>query len=143
LTVLDAGVVIAALDARDAHHASAVAALREALGRGDRLVVPASAYAEALVGPSRDGPDKVAILDAFIDGLPAVVVPASREIARHAAGLRAAHGRGLRLPDALVLATGAVLRADVVWTTDQGWPGTRVAVRVLGPSAEVAEGRDL
>jgi predicted nucleic acid-binding protein len=142
LTVLDAGVVIAALDASDAHHAAAVAALREARGRGDRLVVPASAYAEALVGPSRDGPDKVAIVDAFLDGLPAVVEPASREIARCAAALRAARGRRLRLPDALVLATGSVLGADLVVTTDAGWPGTHLAVKVLGSSQDVPQDRD-
>jgi predicted nucleic acid-binding protein len=98
LTVLDAGVLIAALDAGDAHHAGEVAALKEARARGDHLVLPASAYAEALVGPSRAGADKVAIVDAFLDGLPAVVEPTSREIARSAAALRAAHGRGLRLP---------------------------------------------
>ena len=141
LTVLDAGVVIAALDASDAHHAGAVAALREAQGRGDRIIVPASAYAEALVGPSRDGPDKVAIVDAFVDALPAAVEPASRVIARGAAALRAAHGRGLRLPDALVLATGSALGADLVLTTDAGWPATPVAVRVLAPQQDVSEDR--
>jgi len=133
LTVLDAGVVIAALDADDAHHAAAVNALREARTQGDRLVVPASAYAEALVGPSRRGADAVATLDAFLDALPASVEPASREVARGAASLRAVHGRGLRLPDALVLATATVLGADLVLTTDTGWPAAIVAVHVLGP----------
>ena len=134
LTVLDAGVVIAALDADDAHHAAAVNALREARTQGDRLVVPASAYAEALVGPSRRGADAVATLDAFLDALPASVEPASREVARGAASLRAVHGRGLRLPDALVLATATVLGADLVLTTDTGWPAAIVAVHVLGPT---------
>ena len=133
LTVLDAGVVIAALDADDAHHAAAVNALREARTQGDRLVVLASAYAEALVGPSRRGADAVATLDAFLDALPASVEPASREVARGAASLRAVHGRGLRLPDALVLATATVLGADLVLTTDTGWPAAIVAVQVLGP----------
>ena len=134
LTVLDAGVVIAALDAGDVHHAPAIAALREARARGDKLVLPASAYAEALVGPSRRGADAVATLDAFLDALPVTVEPATRDVARHAASFRAAHGRGLKLPDALVLATAGVLDADHVLTTDAGWPAVGVDVRVLSPS---------
>jgi predicted nucleic acid-binding protein len=133
LTVLDAGIVIAALDAGDAHHAAAVAALREARDRGDRITVPASAYAEALVGPSRVGADAVATVDAFLDALPAAVEPASREVARRAAMLRAGHGRSLRLPDALVIATALASGADLVLTTDAGWPDAGVAVRVIRP----------
>ena len=134
LTVLDAGVIIAALDADDPHHAAAVEALRQARGAGDRLVVPASAYAETLVGPSRRGEEAMATVDTFLDALPASVEPAAREIARRAASLRAGHGRSLRLPDALVLATAAVMRADLVLTTDAGWPDTGIAVRVVGPA---------
>jgi predicted nucleic acid-binding protein len=134
LIVLDAGVVIGALDSDDIHHVPAVAALREALEGGDRLVVPVSAYAESLVGPSRRGSDAVATLDAFLDALPATVEPATREIARHAASLRAGHGRALRLPDALVLATATELGAALVLTTDTGWPDSGVAVRVVGAS---------
>jgi predicted nucleic acid-binding protein len=136
LTVLDAGVVIAALDGSDVHHEASVAALRDARGRGDRLVVPASAYAEALVGPSRGGPDAVATVDAFLDALPAAVEPASRDIARRAASLRAGYGRSLRLPDGLVLATAAILGADLVLTTDTGWPDTGIAVRIVGPAGD-------
>jgi len=132
LTVLDAGIVIAALDASDAHHGASVQALREARESGDALVVPASAYAEALVGPSRRGADAVATVDAFLDAMPAAVEPASREIARTAAALRAKHGHRLRLPDALVLATAVVVAADRVLTTDGGWPKTTVVVEVVG-----------
>ena len=132
LTVLDAGVVIAVLDSNDAHHGVARAALRDALDRGDRLTLPASAYAEVMVGPSRTGRDAAATVDAFVDALPAVVEPATRAIARSAAALRARHGRSLRLPDALVLATADVLGADVVLTTDAGWPDAGVIVHVVG-----------
>ncbi|HEY5433963.1 MAG TPA: type II toxin-antitoxin system VapC family toxin [Candidatus Limnocylindrales bacterium] len=132
LTVLDAGIVIAALDASDAHHEAALDALRDARARGDAFLVPASAYAEVLVGPSRRGADAVATVDAFLDALAATVEPASREIARAAAALRAEHGRGLRLPDVLVLATGAVAGADLVLTTDAGWPATGRTVHVGG-----------
>ncbi len=131
--VLDAGIIIAALDGSDAHHGAAVRALRDARDGGDTLVVPASAYAEALVGPSRRGADAIATVEAFLRALPASVEPASRDIAHGAAGLRAVHGSSLRLPDALVLATAQVLHADTVLTTDAGWPTTGIEVTVLRP----------
>jgi predicted nucleic acid-binding protein len=138
LIVLDAGIVMAALDADDAHHVPALAALRDAREQGSRLVVPASAYAEALVGPSRSGAAAVNTLDAFLDALPAFVEPATREIARRAASLRAAHGRSLRLPDALVLATAGVLGANLTLTTGAGWPDPGSPVRIVGDAGAVA-----
>lgn len=135
LTVIDAGIVIAALDSSDAHHAASVDALRTARASGDALIVPASAYAEALVGPSRRGPDTIATVDALLDALPVVVEPATREVARKAAALRARHGRALRLPDALVLATASVVGADHVLTTDAGWPDTGAPVRIVGAAS--------
>jgi predicted nucleic acid-binding protein len=135
LTVLDAGVIIALLDRDDPHHLAARALIREARERGDPLVLPASAYAECLVGPSRRGPDAVRVVDALLDELPIRVEPASRTIAAEAAAIRATHGRALRLPDALVLATAHVLGADLVMTTDRGWPGTGLSVTVLTPGA--------
>ena len=132
LTVLDAGILIAALDASDAHHANAVAALRAARDAGDAFVLPTSAYAEALVGPSRRGAGAVATVDAFVDALPAAVEPATREVAREAAALRAQHGRAVRLPDALVLATAAALGADTILTTDAAWPRAAASVTVVG-----------
>jgi predicted nucleic acid-binding protein len=133
LTVLDAGIIIAVLDAGDTHHLAAREALREVLDRGERLALPASAYAEVMVGPQRSDRDAATTIDAFIDALPASVEPATRDIARAAAALRARHGRSLRLPDALVLATAEVLGADRVLTTDAGWPDIGVDVRIVGP----------
>jgi predicted nucleic acid-binding protein len=130
LTVLDAGVIIAVLDAGDAHHLAATDALGRAGARGDELVVPVTAYAECLVAPHRRGPDAAAIVDQFLDALPARVEPASRAIGSEAAALRAEHGTALRLPDALVVATAVVLGADRILTTDTGWPKLRVAVEV-------------
>jgi predicted nucleic acid-binding protein len=131
LSVLDAGVIIALLDAADAHHAAAVAALRIARDRGDVLVLPASAYAECLVSPQRRGPDAVAVVDRFLDALPVRVEPADRSIAAAAAALRATHGTALRLPDGLVIATAIVLGADRILTTDAGWPAVPIPVEVL------------
>ena len=130
LTVLDAGVIIGVLDARDAHHATARAAVSAAVERGDALAVPASAYAECLVGPARRGRDAMRAVDRFLLDLPAEVEPVTRQLAARAAELRARHRR-LRLPDALVLATAIHLRADRVLTTDRGWPKSELAIDVV------------
>lgn len=132
LTIIDAGVVIGTLDANDAHHGTAVEALRIGFDRGDRFVVPASVYAETLVGPFRRGGEAVAEAEAFFTDMGIRIEPISREIARLAAQLRAEHGRSLRLPDALVIATAEALQAECAITTDKGWPrDLTIAVKVL------------
>lgn len=133
--VLDAGVVIGLLDANDPHHATVRQSLERARAAGDRFVLPASAYAEVLAGPIRHDPSSADLVDAFVDALPATIAAADREIARAAATLRARHGR-LRLPDALVVATAIVLEADLVITTDAGWPSLEKVVEVLRPSIQ-------
>ncbi len=133
LTVLDAGIVIAILDAHDFHHEAAVAAVTIAIERGDDLVLAASAYAEVLVAPYRRGSAAVETVDAFLDALPATVEPATRIIAARAAELRARHGSQLRLPDALVVATAMTLGAERVITTDGRWPRLPVHVEVIQP----------
>lgn len=121
LTVLDAGVIIGFLDANDAHHVEAHAALGATRGRNDRVVLPASALAEILVGPSRRGVTAVAAVRDLLDRVPIDVAPLDMEIAVAAAGIRARH-RSLKLPDALVIATASHLDADHLITTDRGWP---------------------
>jgi predicted nucleic acid-binding protein len=131
LTVLDAGVVIAILDADDGHHAAARDALSSRLQARDQLILPASAYAEVLVAPQRQGESAVRAVDAFLDALPAMIQPLTAPIARVASRLRAEHGRRLLLPDALVVATAMDLRADRILTTDAGWPELSVPVEVI------------
>lgn len=121
LTHLDAGVIIAFLDADDAHHDAARSALANAVDNTERLALAASALAECLVGPARTGPKAVEIVRTLIERLPASVVDLDADIAAHAAGLRARH-RSLKLPDALVLATAEHSRADQLITTDRRWP---------------------
>ena len=132
LTILDAGVLIAILNADDAHHGPAREALSAVRNRGDRMIVPASAYAAVLVAPLRQSAASADAVDAFLEALPASVEPASREIARRAAELRARHGPRLRLPDALVVATAIVLEAGRVVTTDARWPELGMNVEVIG-----------
>ncbi len=52
--------------------------------------------------------------------------------ARHAALLRASH-RSLKLPDAFVIATAIVHRADVLLTIDRGWPSALTQQLPLRP----------
>lgn len=130
LTVLDASVVIAVLDAQDLHHAAARAGLAARLAAGDSIVLPATAYAEALVGPYRLGDAAVAIVDGFVEALPAGLHPATAAIARTAARLRAQHGRRLPLPDAFVVATALELSADRVLTCGGRWPALEISVDV-------------
>jgi predicted nucleic acid-binding protein len=98
--------------------------------RSEGVVLPMSAYAEVLVGAYQHGSDTAAVIDAFLDALPAQVEPTGRAVARHAAELRARH-RALRLPDAFVVATALHLRADPILTTDARWPAVGVPVDVV------------
>jgi PIN domain nuclease of toxin-antitoxin system len=59
-----------------------------------------------------------------------VVHPIDRDTATAAAMLRVRH-RGLRLPDAFVLAAGTVLSADAVLTADRAWAGIDRRVRMI------------
>lgn len=130
LTVVDAGVVIGVLDADDVHHQAAVQALSAAVSQGDQIAIPASAYAEALVGPARRGPSGRRAVDDFLADLAAEVEPVTRQVAARAAELRATHGGRLKLPDALVVAIAMHLKADRILTTDRRWPKVPISVVV-------------
>ena len=118
LTVLDASVVIAFRDPADALHERAVAAFRTF--NADTFVLPASVYAEVLVGPLRSGPAAVNSLEEFISDFGMQIAPLTAEVANRAALLRAKNS-SLRLPDAFVLATGEAFDAAVVLTGDRAW----------------------
>jgi predicted nucleic acid-binding protein len=108
---LDADVLIGFLNRDDAHHPAARRLIAAAEQGGDRIVIAASVYAEASVGPLRAGRQE--LVDALLAALAVEVVPVDRSLALEAARLRARH-RSLRLPDALSLAAarraGAELR---------------------------------
>lgn len=109
--VVDANVLIALFDERDAQHARAKTALKSA--NAMELVLPASAYAEMLVGAFSIGLDRPREIDAALASIPITVVPLTAGVAQSAARLRAA-SESLRLGDALVLGTGAELNASVL-----------------------------
>jgi predicted nucleic acid-binding protein len=138
VTVLDAGVVIALGDTTDAHHAACQVAVRKVRAAGERLLLPASAFAEVLVGPVRaagkeGGTTRVRRL---LELLVVEVVPLDDEVAETAASLRAEHGKRIPLPDALVVATASQHRGQVL-TTDAGWPAIpQVPVLVVGGRAK-------
>jgi predicted nucleic acid-binding protein len=127
LVVLDASVFIAFRSRDDAHHEGALAAMTT-FGEED-LVLPASAYSEALVEPSQRGGRVLARAKALIAELPIRVQPIDTEIAERAAVLRGK--QRVRLPDALVLATGDVLGAEVVLTADERWRKLSTRVQVI------------
>ena len=111
MKVLDADVVIAFLDDRDASHRRAVRLLTAVAADRDDLVIGAGAYAETLVHATATGHARV--VDAFLDDAGVSVLPVDRPTARAAAALRARH-RGLRLPDALSLATALEHDAELL-----------------------------
>jgi predicted nucleic acid-binding protein len=121
LTVIDAGVLIGFLDESDVHHNASTRELESARRRGD-IAIPASALAESMVAPARNGDSSLDAVREFIDRLPVFVADLDAEVAIIAAQIRARHGQRLKLPDALVIATAINLEADVLVTTDRGWP---------------------
>ncbi len=108
---LDADVVIGFLDPSDAQHRRAVETVEVHLARGEDVLIAATVYAEVIVRPLRQGTD--ATVDEFLAAVGARVVAIDRALARRAAELRARHG-GLRLPDALSLATALAAGAELL-----------------------------
>jgi predicted nucleic acid-binding protein len=134
LIVLDTSVLIALVDASDVHHAAARDFIESARAAGHLFIIPVPAYAEYMVRPFQDDPDKVDFREGLIDAIPARVESATREVGREAAAIRARDGRRVPLPDALIIATAVVLAADGVVTADAGWPPQAVPVTVLKAS---------
>jgi predicted nucleic acid-binding protein len=111
MIVLDASVLIAQLDQRDAHHAAAHQRLRSVAEHA--LGASTITIAETLVGPTTAG--SLPVARAALRALEIAELPLPRDAAERLAALRAE--TGLRLPDCCVLlaaetANGGVLTVD-------------------------------
>lgn len=109
--ILDASVLIGLLDTADAHHTQAVQDTEAADRTGRPLLVPASAYSEALVAFARA--DRIEDAREAIAAMGLTIAPLTASIAERAAELRARHER-LRLPDAIVLASVHELSGELL-----------------------------
>ncbi len=97
---------------------------------GNEIILPASAFAEVLVDASRLGTAAVRTTEAFVDIAVDLVYNVDRAVTRTAAAYRP-HHRALQLPDAFVLAVGAILDADAVLTADAKWSQVDERVRLI------------
>jgi predicted nucleic acid-binding protein len=113
--ILDASVLIGLLDSADAHHQRAVIDIETADSAGRTLIVPASAYSEALVAFARAR--RLADARASIAAMGIQVAPLTAAMAERAAEVRAGR-KGLRLPDAMVVACARELRGELLTYDD-------------------------
>lgn len=109
--ILDASVLIGLLDTADAHHARSINDVEAADRAGQQLLVPASAYSEALVAFARA--QRIGDAREAVTAMGITVTALTAAVAEQAAELRARHER-LRLPDAIVLATARELGGELL-----------------------------
>jgi predicted nucleic acid-binding protein len=120
---LDSDAVIAFLDADDALHGAADAAIRDLIAE-HRFFASAVTFAEVLTGAHLQHHDEE-VVRGFFDDLVAEILPVEAATAERAARLRADH-KTLRLPDALILAAAdGHPEIDLVLTGDAGLRSVR------------------
>jgi predicted nucleic acid-binding protein len=129
--VVDGGVLLALWDPDDELHTAARAAVGSYVADGCRLVVPVTVLSEVLVGAFRSTPHAVRTVERFVAELVGQVRAVDREIGQVAARLRARF-EGLRLDEALVVATGEVAGVQEIVTTNGRLAKVDGRVRVLG-----------
>jgi predicted nucleic acid-binding protein len=127
VALLDSVAVAGFLDRDDAFHAAADARVRELAGR-ETLVVSVITYAELLTGAGLGHHEQSAVRG-FFGQLIDEVYGVDRPVAERAAELRS-QTPSLKMPDALILATADLQRADLVVTGDDRWPGVDIGSRV-------------
>lgn len=114
--ILDASVLIGLLDTADAHHERAVSDVEAGDQARRELIVPASAYSEALVAFARAG--RLADARAAIAAMGIEIAPLTAAMAERAAELRADR-RYLRLPDAMVVVCAREIGGDLLTYDDR------------------------
>lgn len=130
IALLDSSTVVGFLDADDALHHSSDRSLRAAAEHHD-FAASVVTVAELLTGAKLGHHDE-ATVRSFFETVIVHRLVLDQPAAERTAALRAAN-RSLKLPDALILATGD-LRADVIITADRSWlkiRGLRCEVRHL------------
>ena len=142
MILLDSTVVVGFLDADDALHEATVDRLKELAGRHP-LVASVITYAEVMTGVSL-GHHAQSPVDGFFDSVLVDLLPVDKRVAARAAALRG-ENHSLRMPDALILATGDV-NADIeaVLSADSAWPkvqGLNCRIELLKPGSPRAERR--
>jgi hypothetical protein len=96
-----------------------------------QLVLPATAYADVVVGAYRKSRRAVLAVQERVDALEIAITPVTREMAECAAFLLSRRKSGLRLPDAVVLAAADVLRADEVLTARKTFAALHPRARAI------------
>ncbi|TKA11966.1 type II toxin-antitoxin system VapC family toxin [Actinacidiphila oryziradicis] len=132
--VVDTSVLLGVLDPDDALHSAARAAVMDQRSSGHTLVIPSSVLAESLVGAIRQGTAVAQRVENAIDILIDEICPIDRAIAREAANLRG-QIPAIRLPDALVIATGRAADAVAVLTGCKRWQGIDHRIKLVTPGA--------
>jgi predicted nucleic acid-binding protein len=121
--LVDTSVVLAYLTGEEAVERAATQLFDDFFASGrDRGVISTVTVGEVLVRPFTIGPAPVATIDGFFQQFADLeVVSVDYAIAREAARVRAT--TGLRMPDAIILATSRIARCDVLCTNDAGLAG--------------------
>ncbi len=129
MMVLDASVLIAHLDADDAHHQRATALLFDTVD--EQLVTSPLTLAEVLVGPARAG--RADLVEGALRELGVGVVPLDNGAPRHLAELRVR--TQLRLPDCCVL-LAARMAGGYVATFDDRLHRAAVELGLVPPAGQ-------
>lgn len=130
--VLDSSVLLGFLNPDDAHHVTATRTLQAIRERDDWFVLPATVLSEIMVNRIRSDATSARSAEQQVVDTFGPVRDVDQDVAYAAAELRAKH-RSLRLPDALVIATG-IVDDSAVLTYDARWTAIDPRVRVIEPA---------
>lgn len=127
---VDSGVIIALFDSSDVHHVWSMEQIQQIVTARHAIVISALTVAEVLVRPAQAG-----VADAVRADLMSLrprVIDVDADLAASAARMRGSR-TGLRLPDAIIVATALWAQCDYLVTTDQ-----RMAVAADGIPVRVS-----